>query len=269
MLNDLMPITVDFKKGTDIHLVPLGDLHYGSRNFSMARFQEFKKSITPEKQLVLVGDMIDNGTRNSVGAACYEQSVSIAEQKEFIYEELKEFAENGQILCCVGGNHERRSYRETMTDIMYDVMCRWRYNGEGLEDRYRPSMAFCILRIGKGETTDHELRPSYTVVVGHGAGGGMYIGSGANRLERFISVSNADLIISGHTHKPLTFPTSSLFIDARNGKVLEQQHTVVVCSSFMDYGGYPLDKMLCPTGKVSQEVVLSSKGKHITVIQST
>lgn len=264
-----MPIIIDYEKGRDIHLVPLGDLHYGSKQFSMERFEAFKKSITPEKQIVLVGDLIDNGTRNSVGAACYEQSVSIAEQKDFIYEELKPFAENGQILCCVGGNHEKRSYRETMTDIMYDVMCRWRYKGEGLEDRYRPNMAFCILRIGHKETTNHELRPTYLVVVGHGVGGGMYIGSGANRLERFINVSNADLIISGHTHKPLTFPTSSLYIDTRNCQILEQQHTVVVCSSFMEYGGYPLEKMLPPTAKVSQEIILSAKGKHISVIQST
>ena len=262
MLQFEIPIVMDFKKGKDIHIKLIGDLHYGSRQFSQKRWDDFKSTITDEDYFICVGDLIDNGTLNAPGASMYEQQVPVGEQKEWLYNELKPYV--GRFIACVPGNHELRSKKLAGQDILYDVFCRLKE-----EDHYRPSMAVCILRFGQKESTNSETRPTYKVVVGHGVGGGMYIGSGANRLERFVTISNADLLISGHTHKPLTFPTSSLWIDTHNKKTHEQPHTVVVCSSFLDYGGYALDKFPPPTAKCFQEITLSANGKAVSVNQIT
>lgn len=261
MLQDLIPIIADFPKGEDVHIKPLGDLHIGSRQFDEKRWNAWKDSIG-NKKIVIVGDMINNGIKSSVSST-YEETMMPSAQKEWLYKELEPFAEN--IICGVGGNHEKRSKREVDIDPLYDVFCRLK-----IEDRYRQSMAFCFLRIGKGETTDHALRPTYCVMVSHGNGGGQLIGSGLNRTERYGSIiEGLDLMVTGHTHKPAMFPSGKLVMDPRNKQVIQREFVSVVCSSMMEYGGYPMDKMLGPTGHADQEIILSSKGKHVTVIQST
>ena len=264
MLQDLIPIIVDLP-AEDVHIRPLGDLHIGSRQFNEKIWEEWKNSITPRTKIVIVGDMIDNGIKSSVSST-YEQAMMPSAQKEWLYKELEPLADN--ILCGVGGNHEKRSKRETDTDPLYDVFCRLK-----IEERYRPSAAFCFLRVNyqtDQKKTAGVYRPTYTMLVTHGNGGGMYIGSGMNRVERYGSiVEGLDVIVTGHTHKPASFPSGKLCMDLNNKKIVQKQFTSVVCSSMMDYGGYPLDKMLSPTGRADQEIILSSYGKHVTVVQST
>ena len=263
MLQDLIPIIVDLP-AEDVHIKPLGDLHIGSRQFSEKIWEEWKKSITPKTRIVIVGDMIDNGIKSSV-SSIYEQAMMPSAQKEWLYKELEPLADN--IICGVGGNHEKRSKRETDTDPLYDVFCRLK-----IEERYRPSAAFVFLRVNYNDAdrTCGKYRPSYAMLVTHGTGGGMYIGSGANRVERYGSIiEGLDLMVTGHTHKPVSFPSGKLVMDFRNKQIIQRQFTSVVVSSMMDYGGYPLDKMLSPTGRADQEIILSHHGKKVTVIQST
>ncbi len=255
MLNDLIPIVLDAPSGEDIILKPIGDLHVGAPQFNEALWKEFKKSIGEKEKIIIVGDMIDNTTRGSVGNV-YESRMSPSAQKEWLTKELEPFAEN--ILCGVGGNHERRSKREVDDDPLYDVFCRLK-----IEERYRPSAAFVLLRIGGAEQEKPgKLRPTYTICVTHGAGGGMYIGSSANKSERFgMAIDNLDLLVTGHTHKPVTFPSAKLKIVPQNKKIIRQQFTAVTCTSWMDYGGYALEKMLTPTTFTLQEIILSGAGK--------
>ena len=260
MLQDLIAIVKDFPKDTSVHLKPLGDLHVGSRQFSEERWEMWKKNLKPTDQIVIVGDMMDNGIKSSVSST-YDELMMPGAQKEWLYRELEPFAD--QILCGVGGNHERRSKRETDTDPLYDVFCRLH-----IEDRYRQNTAFVFIRIGKETSRPGSKKPTYVLCVTHGAGGGMYIGSSANKLERFgNSIDGVDLLISGHTHKPITFPSAKLVVDRPNLRIQQKQFTAVVCSSMMDYGGYPLEKLMGPTGQVEQEIILEPRDWKIRVIQ--
>lgn len=262
MLQDLIPIIIDFPKGQDVHIKPLGDLHIGSRQFDEKRWNTWKESIG-NKKIVIVGDLINNGIKSSVSST-YEETMMPSAQKEWLYKELEPFADN--IICGVGGNHEKRSKREVDMDPLYDVFCRLK-----IEDRYRQSMAFCFLRIGgANQNAGWKYRPSYCMLVTHGNGGGQLIGSGLNRVERYGNViEGLDLMITGHTHKPAMFPSGKLIMDPRNKVVLQRQFVSVVCSSMMEYGGYPMDKMLGPTGHADQEIILSGYMKGIKVIQDT
>lgn len=262
MLNDELPIVVDLPKDKDVVIRPLGDLHVGSRYFSEETWSNWKNTITPETKIVIVGDLMDNGVKSSV-TSVYKETMMPSAQKEWLVRELEPFADN--ILCAVGGNHERRSSKEVDDDPLYTVMCRLRR-----EDVYRSGACFVMLRIGSADRRVRcNYRPTYNMTVMHGTGGGMYIGGSANRSERFaMAIEGMDLLITGHTHKPITFPAARLVFDNQNKQMCRKQLTVVTCSSMMEYGGYPLEKMMTPTALAYQEITLSSNGKGITVKQS-
>lgn len=264
MLPDEMLIVKYLPFDEDVRIKPLADLHIGSRQFDERLWQTWKASIMPKDLIVLVGDLIDNGIKTSVSNT-YEQTMMPSAQKEWLYKELEPFAE--QILCAVGGNHEKRNVREVDEDPLYTVLCRLKR-----EDVYRSNACFVKLRFGeKGARMNRNgvYRPTYNMVVLHGSGGGMYIGSSANKSERFaMAIEGADLMITGHTHKPITFPTARIAFDNKNTTMNKKQLTVVTCSSFLGYGGYALEKMLPPTATVDQQIILSARGKRIDVIQS-
>ena len=270
MLDDFLPIKVRFdeKQYRDgITIIPLGDVHYGSKEFNSVRWHEAVKRIydDPNCYAVLVGDMIDNGTKSSV-TNVYEQSCTPREQKAWLLAELTPIKD--KILAAVGGNHERRSAKEVDDDPLYDVMV-----ALDLSDRYRSNIAFLSVafsfettkRTGKKEWIG---RCVYVFAITHGAGGGMYATSVGGRLTNFsLSLSGVDCLIVGHTHKPLTFPLSRLVYDRHAQTVKQDKFTVVVASSFLDYGGYPVQKLLTPAASVLTEIWLRNDTHSKTEIR--
>ena len=96
----------------------------------------------------------------------------------------------------------------------------------------------------------------------------MYVGSSANRSERFgMAIDGLDVLITGHTHKPITFPSAKIVFDTSNKAVSIKQFTVVTATSWLTYGGYPLQKMLSPTAFAPNEIHLSANGKKVRVVQ--
>ena len=79
MLQDLIPIIIDFPRGEDVHIKPLGDLHIGSRQFDEKRWNAWKDSIG-DKKIVIVGDMINNGIKSSVSST-YEETMMPSAQR--------------------------------------------------------------------------------------------------------------------------------------------------------------------------------------------
>lgn len=269
MLKDEMLIIRNVPVGTgDCRIMALSDVHVGSKEFDEELFFKWKASIKPTDLIVLVGDLMDNGIKSSVSNT-YQQTMMPSAQREWLYRELKDLAP--QILCSVGGNHDsRRNRKEVDEDPNYSLMCLLRR-----EEVYRSGACFCKVRFGnkvgraKQASTD---RPVYNIAVLHGSAGGMYVSTSGSKTERFnMAISNCDLLITGHTHKPLTFPTSHICFPDNNQKAMsKRQTTVVVCSSFVTkLGGYALEKMMPPTSNVYQEILLSPKGKRIKVIHST
>lgn len=266
MLNDFIPVIHKFtfdEHPEKITIVPLADAHYGSQEFNEVLWHKTIKRIydDPDCYCVLVGDLIDNGLKNSV-TNIYEATVSPKKQKEWLAAELTPIAK--KILGAVGGNHERRTSKEADQDPLYDVMVRL-----GVDGVYRPNICFMQIKL---LTKDGKQRTYFTFAITHGAGGGMYIGSSANKVQRFGEViEGIDCLITAHTHRPLTFPASKLVFDGNARKILQRQFTVAVASSFLDYGGYPVQKLMAPVAKVATEIQLtywhSGHKKELRVLQ--
>lgn len=264
MLDDLMPISFTFPAGKDVKIIPIADIHYGSPQFREKEWGKFIERVLADESIyiVIAGDAMDTALRTSVSDV-YGATVRPSEQKRWIAEQLSPIKH--RIICGCGGNHEARAVKDSDDSPLYDV-----FSKLDIEDRYRELACFVMARFGENDRKKpSRVRPAYNIVATHGAGGGMYIGSGLNRVERFgQTIDGMDILISGHTHKPADFPAGKLQFDCQNKQIIQKQFVCVTATSWLNYGGYPISKMLPPSAFVEQEIILSSYGKGITVINT-
>ncbi len=255
MNNDFDIITYKFKD--EIRICPISDLHVGSIQFNIKKWKEFKQYLlaNDDMYVVLVGDLIDNQTKNSHSP--FEMSVidGVAmtpnEQKKWLVKELTKIKD--KILCGVPGNHEaRKDNKATDQDIMYDVFCKL-----DIEDKYRPNMAFVKIQIG--DRNDYN-RQTYTLGVTHGTGSGTLTGSAVNKNEKFgYTIDGLDCLITGHTHKPAITKPLKLCIDSKNNKISFKPFYIITATSWLNYGGYALANQLAPASFMSQEITLTKE----------
>lgn len=266
MIDDLIPVIVDiYTESGAIKIYPIADLHYGSPQFMDGEWEKFvaKLKTEPDSYIVIAGDMLNNAIEGSVGHGVYHDTVSPSEQKRWLAKQLEPIKD--RILCGTSGNHCKRSY-SCDADPLYDVFVLL-----GIENRFRENACFLAVRF-TGENGSINGHETYTFVVTHGVGNSMYIGSSANKAERYgTAIDGIDCVIYGHTHKPLTFPVGKLFFDTRNKKVIRRQFTVVCATSWLDYGGYAVKGMFSPTAFKQCEIWIKDgqgiKNKEIRVLQ--
>ena len=262
MLPDFEMIQHSFIGGHDIKIIPISDVHLGSPECMEQEFIKMIDAVAKEENtyLTLGGDLIDNGTKSSVTNS-FKATMSPSQQKKEMVNILKPVKD--KILCLVSGNHERRSGKDADDDPTYDIA-----SVLGIENLYRENVAFLKIKLGRGNgrKDNYRDRPVYSIVVTHGAGGGIMTGSAVNRSERFgYVIDGMDILIVGHTHKPFTTQPGKLKIDLNNNKVTMKPFRVVCATSWLQYSGYPVQKMLLPASNCPQFITLSGLNKNIKV----
>ena len=265
MLPDFELIQHQFYGGQDITIIPIADVHLGSPECMEQEFIAFCKQLaeTPNTYAVLLGDLIDNGVRSSVGNAVFRATMPPSQQKKEMAKILEPCRD--KILCFVPGNHERRSAKDVDDDPVYDIAAKL-----DLEQLYRENIAFIKIQMGeeRGENGagNGYARPTYVLTVVHGAGGGILTGGAVNRSERFgYVIDGMDALIVGHTHKPYTTQPGKIFIDPRNNKVSIKPFKVINATSWLQYGGYAAQKMLLPSTHCLNKLTLCGDHKELIV----
>jgi predicted phosphodiesterase len=254
-----------FLGGHDITVIPISDVHLGSEECMEQDFIKFIQTVkeTPNVYLVLGGDLIDNGTRSGV-TNIFRATMPPSQQKKEMANILKDVSD--RILCFVSGNHERRSTKDADDDPVYDIAAKL-----DIEHLYRENVAFVKIQLGKpetsnGKTSNGSYRPTYVLVVTHGAGGGIFTGAAVNRNERFgYVIDGMDALIVGHTHKPFTTQPGKIKIDPHNNKIAIKPFKVISSTSWLDYGGYAAQKMLLPSTHCIHTLTLRGDHKEIVV----
>lgn len=244
-----------------IKIACISDVHFGALEHMEREWKQFIQTVRddPNLYLILGGDLINNNTRSSVGSP-WDDTIRPREQKRQMVEFLTPIKD--RILCCVSGNHERRSLKDADDDPTYDIMSKL-----DLEDVYRQNAAFMKLQLGQRSNEPNKGSATYTFAVTHGAGGGIYTGATVNRNERWGNViEGVDCLIVGHTHKGTVSKPSKIVFDKQNNLVTMKDYLVVSCVAWQNYGSYAMQKMLLPamTGK-PQILHLSDKQKNIEV----
>ena len=262
-LPDFEIIQHQFYGGHDITIIPISDVHLGSPECMEQEFIAFIETVkqTPDTYLILGGDLIENGTRSSV-SDIFKATMSPSTQKKEMAKILEPVRD--RILCFVPGNHERRSGKDADDDPVYDIAAKL-----DLENLYRENIAFVKIQLGtrkreNGTRTHAWERPTYTLAVTHGAGGGIYTGAAVNRNERFgYVIDGCDCLIVGHTHKPFTTQPGKIKIDPFNNKVSIRPFKVVCSTSWLQYGGYAARQMLLPSTHCIQTLTLRGNKKEL------
>lgn len=211
---------------------------------------------------MLVGDLMDNGTRSSVTGP-YEQTENPMEQRKIMTRKLESIKD--RILAGISGNHEARSRKGDFQDPMEMLM-----ESLGLEHLYREGTAFLNLDLwGKNKRSPGKglSRPKYCIAVNHGSSSGATPGAGINKMLPIAISWGVDFMISGHTHKPAIGTGVRLEPDTQKGILIPREVKVMVATSWLDYGGYAMVRPYQPSGIFPNYAVLSSDRKHIRVIQ--
>lgn len=101
----------------------------------------------------------------------------------------------------------------------------------------------------------------------HGDGnGGRLVGGKANGLSRRGQIVNADIIVTGHTHSPISFRECSYVVDYQNSCARKIEQLFVNASATLDYEAYAELFGMRPSSKVSPKIVLSGSHKEAQCI---
>ena len=258
MLPDFTIITHKFPERRDIVIYPIADVHLGAAEHNAEAWGAFCRKIEQEENayLVIAGDLLNNATRSSV-SNIFEEVMRPREAKRLMAEMLRPIRH--KILACCRGNHCARN-RDVDDDPLYDIMCKL-----DCEHLYRENMAFIRLQFGDPEK-DGLRNPTYILAMTHGSGGGVQTGSMVNKGEKTAYFyENIDALIFGHSHKPFITQPAKISVDARNNKVSLKPFKVISCTSWMNYGGYAMQKMMPPVSIAPQTMKLYGKEKKLEV----
>lgn len=244
----------------DILIYPIADVHLGAAEHNAELWGAFCRKIEQEEnsRILLLGDLINNATRSSIGNGVFTETMRPRDQKRHMVEMLRPLKH--KVLAAVTGNHERRSGKDADDDATYDILCKL-----DIEDIYRENMAFVKLQFGDNRIGG-DRNPTYVIAITHGAGGGVLTGGVVNKAERTgYYIDGADALILGHSHKPFMTQPSKIKIDPQRNMVYFKPFRVVSATSWLNYGGYAAQKMLPPSSIAPQVLKLYGKQKKIEV----
>lgn len=243
-----------------IEIRPIADWHYSDPNSDHEKIMEDIAYIRDRDNVytVLHGDILDCAIASSVGDT-YGATLSPMEELRACVEIFEPLAKDGKILCVLKGNHEARHYRTNGIDLT-ELMCRQL----GIEDRYSPTTALLIIRLGRSNGKTHFRKIPYTVYVSHGNGGGRKEGGKLQRLVDLSTIVDADIYICGHTHLPAAAKDRYIRPTITNNSVAYCTRLYVNTSAKLNYGGYGEVGGYKPSSLDTPTIYLSGERKEFS-----
>ncbi len=235
-------------------LYPIADVHWGAAECMETEFERYIQRIKddPTAAVILAGDLINNGIKSSV-TNVYREKYPPDVQKDMMIELLEPIKD--KIVAGVSGNHEYRTVKESCQDVSKDIFAALQ-----LKSVYAPDAVFLKVSFGRKRNG----KPvAYMIYVSHGSGGGALLGSGLSRQDGYqMAIEGVDISISGHTHRPSKTPSSRLVFDPHNNRVTRRNTLIFVCTSWLEYGGYPVRGQLKPTAFYPDTITLYGDRKE-------
>jgi len=238
--------TLNVARGKDYaEVVFLGDAHFGSPQFDEKRFLKMvdfchKNNI----YVLLMGDLLETATRDSVGAGVYEQESIPQSQHEQMVEWLSPLAKKKLILGALTGNHEERIYKSCGVNIT-KAMCR------ELDIKYLGDACWNVFKVGK---------ESYSVYSLHGRTGSRFDGTALLAVERISASFFCDLVAHAHIHKCIN--SIVMMQKVERGQVIEHKKHLLVTGAYLRYDGGYGQTLGLPISKLGSPKVKFFKNKH-------
>ena len=237
------------ERSTHIDLITFGDWHLGARECNLPRIKQMIEWIKDNKnaRVILMGDLLDDGLRDSVGAGSFDNDMTPEEQYELALELLLPI--KSKIYGLHTGNHEERIRDRTSLNISKML-------ARELDVSYLEYS--CVHRI-------HIKNVSYILFTTHGASGSTKPHTKMAALRQFSSYIDADCFCMGHVHELDTSADVKLKLNIGNKQVEEHKRYYVLTGHYLKYGGYALKKAYIPGKSGSPKIRLDGKKKDIHV----
>lgn len=253
-------------KRNSCYVLPIGDLHLGSPQTDLAKFEGYLKWAKKEKAHIIgMGDLFDTVVIGGVSSP-FGASMTLREAKHYIRDRLMPVKD--LIDTMVIGNHEMRLVRFADCDLIEDLC-------DDLGISYSKFSAVVRYRMGhtprhvKGEDYD-STRVNYTLYCHHTSGGGATPGGKLNRVAKLAEIfEGADALIGAHNHMEAGAPIDRwrLHTDSSGAARLQSDKVFLVDSgSFLNWDeSYAEEKGLPPTHVGCPRIRLDGVRKDIHV----
>ena len=231
------------KPGKDYaEMVFWGDVHLGHPKCQEKDAKDMLEHCLQKNiPVLLMGDLIESGTRESVGSGVYEQLINPQVQMEQMIEWLTPLAEKNLIIGLHQGNHENRITNMTGIDVS-KVMARI------LKVPYLGYACWNLIKVGK---------QNYTVYSNHGSSGSRFKHTKMKAVMDLTGWLDADCIAMGHVHSVASEAMIKQQVDMRNKTVVEKKCYVVLTGSYISWDGtyaqmknFPITKLGSPKAKL-------------------
>lgn len=233
-------------------LMGIGDIHWGEKNCDINLVRRTIDYCLKNRVYVLgMGDLLNVGTKQSIGKGPYDQYCDTTEQFKQIRRLLLPLAKENLLIGLLEGNHESRSSNEGM-DIMSLL-------SESLEVPYFGYSVVLKIIVGKN---------AYIGYATHGKGGSTALSSVINQVKKLSNIVDADFYMRGHSHKLFAFSTPIRRVDVRNNKLIETERYFIDTGSFLKYdNAYPdqanLEPVMTGTALITLSGVRRAKGMTV------
>jgi len=220
-----------------VKLVALGDFHLGHPECRVDLIEKAIHWVNDNHSMVILsGDLIENGTKTSVGKAVYEQLVEPQKQVDEIVKLLKPIENN--IIAGYRGNHEDRTYVASGMDPMASICGSLGVPYFGYE------LFASIVTRGDGGRGR-----GYLIYANHSNSGHKNSGLAIATVQRDWTFTNADILIKSHDHHlDYSGDQTVLEMDGRTMMVKEKrQHIVLAGSALSRANTYAGKKPYRPT----------------------
>lgn len=238
----------DFRERDFLETFWISDVHIGHRCCDTDLFLKNLKFIK-DNEIVFadLGDLVENATRNSIGAGIYEQEQIADAQIEMalkLYEPLKDL-----IQVMLIGNHDLRTFKESGVNITKQMAKRLgtKYGGYG---------SFQIIKVGN---------QIYKVYASHGGSSATTTGGKFNALKRIEDNVEADVVICGHMHEPI-YHARDIFKTDERGQVTKRTQYIVANGAYLNWwGSYGQIKAYSPGRKGNAKINFYGNKRHLEV----
>lgn len=237
---------VTHRSDTDkLFVLPLGDMHWGHPNCQREQVEGYlewaKKN---HAKVILMGDLIENSTRASVGAGVYEQIQNPDDQIDEMLDLLGAYRDN--LLCLLTGNHEERTFKDSGVDPS-------KYMARILGVPYMRYGGFVRIYVqGIG----------YTIYVTHGSSGSATSAGKLNAVKKLATVADADVYMMGHMHELLLDTTIRKYINLRLRTVQDRRQHFIVTGGFLSYEDSYSEMKCYPPSKIGAPRLRFSGTEH-------
>lgn len=242
-----IPVIVrDYSHLDKLRVYPIGDLHVGSPAHDGKKLDEWLAFVerSPNASMLNTGDNINAAVVGSKSDV-YAEQMTVGDALERLEDKLRPLADAGRLDALGEGNHEARVQRATGIDPMALVA---RHLGV---DHWAAS-ALVVYHVGDVE---------YRVHVRHGTGNSPASTAAVTKAAQV--VSNADLHVTGHTHRQQLILEDVFAYE--KGRVERRSRRYVTSGSFTKYERYAAERGYAPSHLGAPRIVLSGRRHDVHV----